>query len=55
MKKPKNVDVNELWLDKLAAQVKDGKLGARCALSLAFYSGELVGAKKQNSLKEMGD
>jgi hypothetical protein len=45
MKKPKNVDANELWLDKLTSQVKDGSLDVRCALSLAFYSGELVEMK----------
>lgn len=43
MKKIRDVDANSLWLDKLTAQVKEGSLDVRCALSLAFYGGELVG------------
>lgn len=46
MKKSKNVDVHSEWLDKLTSQVKGGGLDVRCALALAFYSGELVGEKK---------
>ncbi len=49
MKKPKNVDVSSEWLDKLTCQVKDGKLDVRCALSLAFYQGELVGTKEEKT------
>ena len=46
MKKSKSVDVHSLWLDKLTDQVKAGALDVRCALALAFYSGELIGQKK---------
>jgi hypothetical protein len=46
MNKSKNIDVHSLWLDKLANQVNAGGLDVRCALSLAFYSGELIGGKE---------
>ena len=45
MKKPKEQDKHSLWLDSVTSQVKEGGLDIRTALSLAFYSGELVGAK----------
>lgn len=48
MKKTKNADDNSLWIDKLTSQVKEGDLDIRCALSLAFYSGELVGGKHRS-------
>lgn len=48
MKKTKDADTNSLWLDKLTDQVKGGSLDVRCALSLAFYSGELVGGKQED-------
>lgn len=48
MKKIRDVDANSLWLDKLTSQVKEGGLDIRCALSLAFYGGELVGGKHKS-------
>jgi hypothetical protein len=53
MNKSKNIDVHSLWLDKLANQVNAGGLDVRCALSLAFYSGEFSCRERKN-FREIG-